>query len=481
MNKYKFNIISNFFNKKAQYFCLAQIFVSLIYANNQPPIIPTCASTQLISDTINAIEFTTLTTDPENEKVSYQFDWGDGLISDWLQLTNSGYLFSTDHLYKITGTHYCMVRAKDDSGNVSDWSAPCTLSILPSLLKWQYESGSGIYSGVALGFANEIYLTCEDGTLHSLNPDGTLRWKFATLGSIYSAPAIGTDAIYITSTEGRIYAIDFSGNELWKFKMDLSSYSTPAIGKNGAIYFGCDDGNIYSLSKNGKLLWKYKTGDEIAGAPSISKNGTIYCASDAIYALDTKGKPNWIFRPSSEEDGYFFASPSINNDGIIYIGATDGALYAITEQGRIKFRALTPDEDEIRAGVAIDKKGVVYFGSQNYVLNKKELYGEVAPVFETDYYIYSTPAIDTLGNIYFVSDDGYFYCLRQDGKLLYKWLIAEDSKEIMYSPSPLIADDGTVYVGSWDGKLYVFSGFAPSVKSNWSLFRHDLQNTGRIE
>jgi outer membrane protein assembly factor BamB len=474
MNKNKFSLIINIF-------CLSLIIFSVIYANNLPPNIPSCTNTQFYGDTTTAIEFTAQTTDSNNEKIAYQFNWGDGLISPWLQFTNSGYQFSSEHIYKITGMFFCTVRAKDESDNISDWSLPCTLSILPSLLKWKYESGSGIYSGVGLGFHNEIYLTCEDGTLHSLNPDGTLRWKFSTLGSIYSAPVIGEDAIYITSTEGRIYAIDFNGKELWKLKMDASSYSTPAVGKNSVIYFGCDDSNLYAISKNGKLLWKYKTGDEIAGSPIIDQDGTIYVASDAFYALNTKGKEKWIFRPISEEEAYFFASPSIDHDGTIYIGATDGALYGITQQGRLEFRALTPDEDEIRAGIAIDPKGVAYFGAQNYVLNKKEMYGEVAPVFETDYYIYSAPAIDSLGNIYFVSDDGYLYCIRYDGRLLFKWEIADDSKEIMYSPSPLIADDGTVYVGSWTGQLYAFCGFAPAAKNTWSLFRHDLQNTGCLD
>ena len=42
-----------------------------------------------------------------------------------------------------------------------------------------------------------------DGTLYALNPDGTLRWKFATGGNIESSPAIGED--------GTIYfAADFT-------------------------------------------------------------------------------------------------------------------------------------------------------------------------------------------------------------------------------------------------------------------------------
>jgi outer membrane protein assembly factor BamB len=70
--------------------------------------------------------------------------------------------------------------------------------------------------------------------------------------------------------------------------------------------------------------------------------------------------------------GHDFASPIIDTDGTIYIGGTDGALYAITKEGRLKWRALTPDEDAIRASAVIDKKSIVYFGAENGVYPEKD-------------------------------------------------------------------------------------------------------------
>lgn len=461
---------------------LSFITLSVIYAINHPPVIPDIATSQLVGDTTKPIDFVVQTTDPESDHVSYEFDWGDGTTSEWLTFTNSGYEFSASHQYKTPGIFLCRARAKDSLENISDWSSSCTLTIVPTLLKWQYDTEAGIFSSVALGSANEIYFTCENGTLHSLNPDGSLRWQFQTLGSIYSAPVVGKQAIYLTSTDGSVYSISYSGTENWRFKTDKAIYSTPALSKD-AVYVGCDDGNLYAIAHFGKLLWKYQTGDEIVGSPTIGKDGTIYTASDAIYALTPNGKKKWRYQPPEDYETYFFASPALGSDGTIYLGGTDGALYAITNNGRLKFRAPTPDEDEIRACVVLDKNDVAYFGAQDGILYKKEKYGEVTQLFETDYYIFSTPALDTLRNIYFVSDDGFFYCLRPDGKLLYKWEIAQDTKEIemMFSSSPIIADDGTVYVGSWEGKLFAFNGFAPPLKSSWPMFRANQQNTGRLE
>lgn len=466
---------------KMKFFLIVLVIFSTALAANMTPITPDSIITQLFGDTTKAIDFYVQTTDPDNDKIAYQFDWGDGIIADWSAYSPSGYLFTSNHLYKNTGSFLCSVRVKDEKDSISDWSQPCTLNILPQLLKWVYESESGIFSGCAVGKTKEIYFTCEDGTLHCLDPDGTPLWKFSTTPSIYSAPTVGEKAVYITSDDSKLYAINFAGNEIWNFKAERSITSTPALGKNENIYFGCDDGNLYAVSNTGKLLWKFKTGDEIAGSPSIGKDGTIYIGSDSIYAISPNGKKKWIYRPAEEDEVYFFASPAIGSDGTIYIGGTDGALYAITNNGRLKWRALNPDEDAIRACGAIDKSGIIYFGAENGILYKKEMYGEVTQLYESDDYIFSTPAIDTLGNIYFVSDDGFLYCIKNDGKLLFKWTIAEDSKEMMYSPSPIISDDGMVYVGSWEGKFYAFQGFAPPAKSSWPMFRHDQQNSARIE
>ncbi|MCX8015622.1 MAG: PQQ-binding-like beta-propeller repeat protein, partial [candidate division WOR-3 bacterium] len=379
-------------------------------------------------------------------------------------------------VYKRQVFHY-RARAKDNFGNISEWSKPCSIIIVPNFVKWIFPTNSGIYSGPAVGHSNEIYLTTQDGTLYTLANDGTLKWRFTTSASIFSAPVVGKKAVVITSTDNKIYALDFSGKLLWTFSAEMPIYSTPAIDNNGNIYFGCDDGNLYALSATGKLLWKYQTGDEIAGSPAIDIDGTIIIASGAVFAFTPQGKIKWIFRPNEEDEAYFTATPTIDKDGTIYVGGTDGAVYALNRQGRLKWRALSPDEDPIRGGIAIDKEQVIYFGAENGTLYKKEFYGEIQPVYESDYYLFSTPAIDSLNNIYFVSDDGYLYCLGADGKLLFKYQIAEDSKEIIYSPSPIITDDGTIYIGSWEGNLYAIKGFAPPAKSPWPYFRLNQYNT----
>jgi len=96
--------------------------------------------------------------------------------------------------------------------------------------------------------------------------------------------------------------------------------------------------------------------------------------------------------------------------------------------------------------------------------------------FETESYVASSPAIGADGTVYVGSYDKKVYAL--DGKTgAKKWEFRTGAD---VDSSPAIGADGTVYVGSRDHKVYAFktSSSGPA-DSSWPMFSQNAQRTGR--
>ena len=55
----------------------------------------------------------------------YQFDWGDGTLSNWVTTNNALDEGNASHIWEKTGNYEIKARAKDIYGRESDWSDCC--------------------------------------------------------------------------------------------------------------------------------------------------------------------------------------------------------------------------------------------------------------------------------------------------------------------------------------------------------------------
>ena len=104
----------------------SQIF---LYPSFPPedPLKPSGPSEALI---LEEHSFSTSTNDPEGEKVFYQWDWGDGTVSDWIGPYDSGANAQAKHSWTEEGDYNITVKAKDVSGMKSGWSDPTPIHII---------------------------------------------------------------------------------------------------------------------------------------------------------------------------------------------------------------------------------------------------------------------------------------------------------------------------------------------------------------
>ena len=66
--------------------------------------------------------YETFTSDPDDNNISYYFDWGDGKNSGWTEFVPSGTIVNLSHSWQKSGTFTIKVKAKDIYGMPSEWS-----------------------------------------------------------------------------------------------------------------------------------------------------------------------------------------------------------------------------------------------------------------------------------------------------------------------------------------------------------------------
>ncbi len=329
-------------------------------------------------------------------------------------------------------------------------------------------------------------------------PTSTPKWTVDLGDSNLSSPVMAADgSIYVGTSGVKLYKVDTTGSaELFYDTQTNSSVRTPALASDNTVYL-VDNYFIYALSAEAQLKWKYSIAN--GSPPIIGLDGTVYVASDYyVYALNPNGELIWQSPVLS--NGYWVKSPVLASDGTIYtvgkFGACSGCkiVYALNPQdGSIIWQT---GSGPYEAALSLSDDGIIYVGG-NLTLGTSGLYafdssngiqqwyapigdisGSVAAIgqdmvyvgikgytffaidrsngntewyFNTEGQISASPVIDNQGTIYIGSASKKFFALNPDGTVKWQYEFLDE-----ISASAAIGSDGTVYVGSYGGDLYAF-------------------------
>ncbi len=97
---------------------------------SDPPVTPTKPNGPTHGTINREYTFTTVSYDPNNDQIYYQFNWGDGTSSAWLGPYSSGLTVASSHPWSAIGNYDIKVKAKDINGATSGWSDPHTITIV---------------------------------------------------------------------------------------------------------------------------------------------------------------------------------------------------------------------------------------------------------------------------------------------------------------------------------------------------------------
>ena len=310
-------------------------------------------------------------------------------------------------------------------------------------VKWRFETGwrdTQTQSSPALGADGRVYVGAQDGYFYALHPDGTLAWRIAAAGPVQQHPVVAPDGTVYVGFDGRLHAISPAGAVLWTAGLGTHALpGGPALAPDaGTIYaFGYDDdgpvATLYAFRPDGTTRWTFSSFYGYYPAlspPTVAADGTILVLSGQIVAVNPDGTERWRYAPSAS---YYNSYNSL----------------AVTPSGEVVFAfgwyigKLTPSG-------ALSWQNQFLGGPFNNELEST----------------YSAPLVDAAGRIYLGLGTGKRWT-RPWGKVLRAYSASGALEwefplgEGVYTSSPALAPDGTLYVGSMDGHLYAIMGDIP--------------------
>ena len=360
----------------------------------------------------------------------------------------------------IFGDKFGFVRMLDVNGNeIEDGIFP-------------FDTGNEIWGSLAAGYIDsddkiDIVVTSKSKHLYVLDMDGE-KLDYNANQFLIGTPALGNldddadlEIVFGSySNPGKVYAINIDGSNVNGFPLELErtqkGVALADFNDNGKddIVIGTESDEVYLIYDDGSIApgFPYVTGDRIRSAPSIL---------------------------------------SLGESLLIVAASTDGNLYAINDDGTLRF-LFESDDDIFTSPTFLESPQgtMIFFGSDNGTLYAVDINGQLIdgfPIIELDSFLDSIVFYDLdsdgSAEIVFGSENGLLTILTNNNGIYETYNSFPVSNTFSYSSSVSIQDiDG-------DGDMEVFAGTTgdivvydiketPSEESYWNIYRGNYHRTG---
>lgn len=417
-------------------------------------------------------------------------------------------------IHIVEGSHCFSLQVLPMSGRVARFAAALmtlvifnglllfdSLAQAPGSFKWVYSVNGEIRSSPSVAPDGTIYFAEKGGTaqIYSITPSGTFNWSFGYSQFPYKAfgsPVIMPDGSILSGCDdGYIYNIDPSGDIIWRFNTGVTSKAGIAYDHSrGRIYACIPDGRLVCLTADGDLVWTFDSGAYFDESPVVSSEGTIFAPTRnrqglyvaSLLAISSTGSKLWEY---AVEGTYRISAPSLGQQGIYFGGHSSKKVYALTYAGVLKWSFST--RGPVLSPPAIGANDQLFFGSEvwgdttyaekagitpNRQLTCLTSAGKLAWAASRSHPFTTTPTIAADGTVYWSSWGITVYAFNTKGKAV--WTYADPSADGFGFSAPVVGADGTIYVGTINGRLYALHGSSPIASTPWPAERHNSAHTG---
>jgi outer membrane protein assembly factor BamB len=145
--------------------------------------------------------------------------------------------------------------------------------------------GIGTGASPTIGPDGTIYIGANNSNFYAISPEGRLEWLFEAereIAGIWSTAALSADSstLFFGANKGGIYAVNrIDGTLKWQFPIVGSVYSSPALDATGTLYTGSTVGHVFAIdSVTGRKIFDYDAQAPIWTAPAIRPDGSLLIA-----------------------------------------------------------------------------------------------------------------------------------------------------------------------------------------------------------
>ncbi len=421
-----------------------------------PPSTPTVTDTGQYWGYKTSIYGTWHSEDAESGIVEYQMSVGTSAgatdVADWVSVGNSTSYTRTGLHLSDGVTYYINIKARNGAGRWSEVASSDGVMIdsTPPITPVVIDDGD-----------TQATLDSLHATWHSEDPESGIAEYFYCIGTSPGATDVlaWTSAGQATSATVADLQLDPVLRYYFSVKARSNAGAWSAVSASDGIGYTsgaaiwakfrndqCNNGRgLFNATRIMDLAWSIPTQGYVESSPAIAADGTAYIGSadGKVYAITQNGTIRWTYDAGSPID----SSPSIAPDRSILTGCADGRVLCLRPSGELAWSYQTNGPVHACA-LVVDQRA--YISSTDGGLYALDLAtGQRVWRYATGGAIRSSAATDGNGSIYVASGDGYIYALNTSGTL--RWRYHTGSA---VDASPAIAADGTVYVGSGDGYMY---------------------------
>jgi outer membrane protein assembly factor BamB len=296
-----------------------------------------------------------------------------------------------------------------------------------------------------------------NGNIVAYNPTNGSSQVITQVGTgVRGSPAIGQDGTLYVYSFTRVYAFNTAGTSLW-VSPSIGTSDGSVVINNTMVYIANSAGIVFAIRmSDGSIYWQYDTLGTIAGSVALASNGTLYVGSSYnLVALNPDGSLLWNTTFGNVTSGNM-QTPSVGNDGYIYIGTDTGTLFKI---------------DPVSAAhdwhtlLGIPVQGIPAIGSDGTIYIPT--YDSTGTIFAelpngTNKWTTSLGA-SIYGSVILGSDDTLYVVTYTPPSIVYalspvdgsqKWSYTLTTSITPITGTPILGKDGTLYIGNNSGRLY---------------------------